>query len=139
MNKAIKREHFPLKTVEEVVSEMPNAKVFSVLDANHGFWQIQLDEASSKLCTFNTPFGRYCLKRLPFGVSSAPEAFQKCIAQRLEDLEGVVNFMDDILVWGENLEEHDQRLRRLLERIRSINLKLNWEKCCCTKVQCFSL
>lgn len=57
LNKAIKREHYPLRTVEEVVAEMPNAKVFSVLDANHGFWQIQLDEESSKLCTFNTPFG----------------------------------------------------------------------------------
>ncbi|XP_057191716.1 uncharacterized protein K02A2.6-like isoform X1 [Triplophysa rosa] len=129
LNRAIKREHFPLKTVEEVVSEMPNANIFSVLDANHGFWQIQLDEESSKLCTFNTPFGRYRFKRLPFGVSSAPEVFQKCIAQRLEDLEGVVNIMDDILVWGENVEQHDARLRRLLERVRSINLKLNREKC----------
>lgn len=128
LNKAIKREHFPLKTVEEVVSEMPNAKVFSVLDANHGFWQIQLDEESSKLCTFNTPFGRYCFKRLPFGVSSAPEVFQKCTAQRLEDLDGVVNIMDDILVWGENVEQHDVRLRQLLERIRSNNLKLNSRK-----------
>lgn len=104
-------------------------KFFAVLDANHGFWQIQLDEESSKLCTFNTPFGRYCFKRLPFGVSTAPEVFQKCIAQRLEDLEGVVNIMDDILVWGENAEQHDERLRWLLERIRSINLKLNRDKC----------
>ena len=129
LNKAIKREHYPLRTVEEVVAEMPNAKVFSVLDANHGFWQIQLDEDSSKLCTFNTPFGRYRFKRLPFGVSSAPEVFQKYIAQRLEDLEGVVNVMDDILVWGENKEQHDKRLKKLLDRVRSINLKLNKDKC----------
>lgn len=83
---------------------------FSVLDATHGFWQIQLDEESSKLCTFKTPFGRHCFKRLEiytvsvyhcfihcFSVSSAPEVLQKCIAQRLEDLEGVVNIMDDYL------------------------------------------
>lgn len=61
LNMAIKREQ-TVKTVEEVVSGMPNAKVFSVLDTNHGFWQIQLDEESSKLCTFNIPFGRYHLK-----------------------------------------------------------------------------
>lgn len=106
LNKAIKREHYPLRTLEEIVAEMPNAKVFSVLDANHGFWQVQLDEDSSKLCTFNTPFGRYWL-RLPFGIVSAPEVFQKCIAQRLEDLDGVVNIVDDILVWGEDMEQHD--------------------------------
>ncbi|KAI4884219.1 hypothetical protein NFI96_005617 [Prochilodus magdalenae] len=129
LNKAIRREHYPLRTVEEIVAEMPNAKVFSVLDANHGFWQVQLDDESSKLCTFNTPFGRYSFRRLPFGISSAPEVFQKCIAQRLEDLEGVVNIVDDILVWGENMEQHDKRLRQLLDRIRSINLKLNRAKC----------
>lgn len=49
LNEAIKREHYPLLTVEvEVVSRMPNAKYFSVLDANHGFWQIKLDDESSK-------------------------------------------------------------------------------------------
>ncbi len=58
LNKAIKREQYPLRTIEEIVAEMPNAKVFSVLDANYGFWQVKLDEESSKLCTFNTPFGR---------------------------------------------------------------------------------
>lgn len=98
LNNAIKREHYPLRTVEEKTAEMPNAKVFSILDANHGFWQVQLDEESSKLCTFNTSYGRYRFLRLPFGVSSAPEVFQKCIAQRLEGLEGVVNIVDNILV-----------------------------------------
>ncbi|KAK0154442.1 Retrovirus-related Pol polyprotein from transposon 412 [Merluccius polli] len=77
LNKAIRREHYPLRTVEEIVAEMPNAKVFSVLDANHGFWQVQIDDESSKLCTFNTPFGRYRFLRLPFGISSAPEVFQR--------------------------------------------------------------
>lgn len=100
---------------------MPNARVFSVVDANHGFWQVHLDEETSKLCTFNTPYGRYRFLRLPFGVSSAPEVFQRCIAERLEGLEGVVNIVDDILVWGEDEEQHDRRLRALMDRIRSIN------------------
>lgn len=74
---------------------MPSAQVFSVVDANQGFWQIQLDEESLRKCTFNTPFGRYRFQRLPFSISSAPEVFQKCIAHHLEGLEGVVNVMDD--------------------------------------------
>lgn len=129
LNKAIKREHYPVLTVEEVVSSMPNAKIFSVLYANQGFWQIKLDNESSKLCTFNTPIGRYRFLHLPFGVSSASKVFQRAIAQMLEGLEGVVNVIDDILVWGETTEEHDHRLIKLLERAREWNLKLNTSKC----------
>ncbi|XP_056109383.1 uncharacterized protein K02A2.6-like [Rhinichthys klamathensis goyatoka] len=129
LNKAIKREHYPLLTVEEVVSNMPNAKVFSVLDANQGFWQIKLDDDSSKLCTFNTPIGRYRFLRLPFGISSASEVFQRAVAQMIEDLDGVINIVDDLLVWGETVQEHDARLRKLLQRAREYNLKLNKKKC----------
>ena len=68
LNVAIRREHFPVTTTEEVVADMPQAKVFSVLDATSGYWQVKLDEASSKLCTFNTPFRRYRFTRLPFGI-----------------------------------------------------------------------
>ena len=69
-----------MTTIEEVVASMPQAKVFSVLDATSGYWQVKLDEESSKLCTFNTPFGRYRFTRLPFGIKSAPEVFQNCTA-----------------------------------------------------------
>ncbi|CAJ1049307.1 uncharacterized protein K02A2.6-like [Xyrichtys novacula] len=129
LNEAIKREHYPLLTVEEVVSRMPNAKYFSVLDANKGFWQIRLDEESSKLCTFNTPLGRYRFLRLPFGISSASEVFQRAIAQMIEGLEGVVNIIDDLLVWGDSVAQHDHRLRLLLQRAKENNLKLNRDKC----------
>ena len=54
LNKAIKREHFPMKTIEEVVQNMPGAKVFSKLDAASGYCQLKLDDKCSKLCTFNT-------------------------------------------------------------------------------------
>jgi hypothetical protein len=75
LNRAIKRGHYPMKTIEEVVAGMPEAKVFSMLDATSGYWQMKLNEQSSKLCTFNTPFGRYRFTRLPFGIKSAPEVF----------------------------------------------------------------
>ena len=52
LNKAIKREHFPMRTIDEIITRMPNAKVFSVLNARSGFWQVKLDPTSSKLFTF---------------------------------------------------------------------------------------
>ena len=81
LNKAIKREHYPMRTIEEIVARIPNAKVFSVLDASSGFWQVKFDHESAKLCTFNTPFGRYIFTRLPFGISSAEDVFQLVMSE----------------------------------------------------------
>ena len=103
LNKAIQREHYPtrMQTVEEVAAELSDAKVFSVLDATSGFWHIKLDEKSSELLTFNTPFGRYQYLRMPFGINSAPEIFQKRMTQAFDDLSGVKTIADDILYLGQ--------------------------------------
>ena len=91
---------------------------------------MKLDEESSKLCTFKTPFGRYRFTRLPFGVKSAPEVFQKKMSQVLEDIDGAVAIVDDIIdVWGRDIHEHDERLKRVLDRVQEVNLKLNQKKC----------
>ena len=76
LNKIVKRQYYPMRTVDEIITRMPNAKIFSVLDANSGFWQICLNDESAKLCTFNTSYGRYKFKRLPFGLSSSQDIFQ---------------------------------------------------------------
>ena len=130
LNKANQREHYPIamKTVEEVAAELSDAKVFSVLDATSGFWHIKLDEISSELLAFNTPFGRYQYLRMPFGINSAPEIFQKRMTQAFEDLSGVKTIADDILVWGRSEAEHNHRLEQVLERSRKVGLKLNRSK-----------
>ena len=71
LNTALKRPHHPMRTVEEVTSQMANATLFSVLDAKSLFWQISLDSKSSLLTTFSTPFGHYRFLRMPFGINSA--------------------------------------------------------------------
>ena len=77
LNRAIQREHYPLPTIEDVATRLHGAKVFTKLDVRNGFWHVHLDYASSYLTTFNTPFGRYRWKRMPFGIRSAPEVFQR--------------------------------------------------------------
>ena len=129
LNKAVKRDYYPMSTIDDIVTRMPNAKVFSVLDASSGFWQVQLDTPSAKLCTFNTPFGRYMFKRLPFGLSSSQGIFQKIMSEMFQDIPGVEVVVDDLLIWGENEEQHDTRLIQVLERARHRNLKLNRTKC----------
>ena len=86
LNKAIKREHFQLPTIEDITTRMANAKWFTKLDANRGYWQIPLDEESQLLTTFTTPFGRFCYQVAPFGIKYAQQVFQKPMSQHFGDL-----------------------------------------------------
>ena len=101
LNRAVKREHYKLPTREEVTAQFANAKYFSKLDASKGFWQLKLDEESSKLTCFNTPFGRKRFLRLPFGIKSAPEVYHKAVRALFMDIPGVDTSMDDIIVFAE--------------------------------------
>ena len=116
-------------TAEEIISEMSGDQVFTKLDASNGYWQIKVDNESASLLTFGTPFGCYRFKRLPFGIHSASEVFQVEVANIIAGIEGCTNSKDDIMVWGSSKEEHDQRLRACLTRIRESGLKLNQTKC----------
>ena len=129
LNESVLREVHPLPKVDETLAQLTGAKVFSKLDANSGFWQIPLAEKSRLLTTFITPKGCYCFNKLPFGISSAPEHFQKRMSRILSGLEGVLCQMDDVLVFGKDQSEHDQRLTAVLEHIEAAGAILNPEKC----------
>ena len=79
LNKALKRPHYPMVTVEEVANRVSGAKIFTSLDACSGYWQLQVDDESSRLLTFNTPWGRYRFTRLPFGISFIIERWTDCL------------------------------------------------------------
>lgn len=102
LNKAIKRPHYPLPPLDDITPKLAGAQFFSVLDAKSGYWTIKLSEESSKLTTFNTVVGRYKFLRLPFGLISAQDEFQRKIDETYEGLNGVAAFVDDILVFWEN-------------------------------------
>ncbi|KAL0175066.1 hypothetical protein M9458_031034, partial [Cirrhinus mrigala] len=100
LNKSAQREKLILPALDDILHRLAGSTVFSSLDAASGFWQIPLDEESARLTTFITPLGRFCFKRLPFGVTSAPEIFQRKMCELLRDHEGTIVYMDDILVSG---------------------------------------
>ena len=81
-----------MPTVEETLGSIAAGTVYTKLDANSGFYQIALSEESAKLTTFITPFGRFMFRRLPYGISSAPEYFQKQMDKELGKLEGVTYY-----------------------------------------------
>ena len=134
LNKALRRNHYPLPTIDDVIPDLKQAKVFSTIDAKDGFWHVELDEESSKLTTFLTSFRKFRWLRLPFGISIAPEEFQRRIHGALTGLEGIACIADDILVYGcgNNVEEaemdHDNKFSALLNRCRMAGIRLNQGK-----------
>ena len=99
LNKALKQPHYPMRTVEDIALCMPNAIVFSTLDARSGFSEIKLDHESSLLTTFNTPFGRFHFLHMLFGITSASEVFQHVMEELFAGYPYAI-IVDDLLVWG---------------------------------------
>ena len=100
LNLAVCRERHLLPSVEQSLALLENAKVYSKVDANSGFWQIELGKSPAVLNTFITPFGRFHFNCLLFGINSALEHFQHHMSQILADLEGTICLIDDILIFG---------------------------------------
>lgn len=94
LNQALRRSHYPLPVIEDVLPDLAKARVFSKADVKGGFLQIELDEKSSLLTTFQTPWGRYRWRRMSFGICPAPEYFQQKLNQNLEGLMGVYKIAD---------------------------------------------
>ncbi|XP_063955531.1 uncharacterized protein K02A2.6-like [Lytechinus pictus] len=128
LNAAIKREHYPMPTFEQIAARIPNAQVFSKFDATSGYWQLPLTEESSYLTTFNTQFGRFRYNVMPFGISSASEIWQRAMVDEFGQLDGVEIVTEDILIWGTSIAQHDDRLTAFLKKVQSSGLKLNKTK-----------
>lgn len=128
LNKYICREHYSIPTSNDITSQLTGKCIFSVIDMKDGFWQLQLDDESADLCTFNSPFGRYRFNRVPFGISSAPELFQRKSYEIFGDIPGVEIYFDDLIIGGVDEKSHDIALKEVLDRARINNVKFNWKK-----------
>ncbi|XP_053376974.1 uncharacterized protein K02A2.6-like [Mercenaria mercenaria] len=128
LNRNIQRPYHPTKTLDDILPQLNGATFFTKLDARSGYWAMHLTEKSSMLTTFNTIFGRYRYLRLPMGISSAMDLFQKKIDEIFEGLPGVAAIVDDILVYGKTREEHDANLRAVLQRSLEQGIRLNPDK-----------
>ena len=134
LNKALKRTLYPLPVLDNILPRLRKARIFSICDISSGYWHVSLDEQSSQLTTFATPFGRFRWQRLPFGISVAPEIFQTQLDAAINGLKGVATIVDDMIVWGEGDDDkeaeldHDRNLMKLMERCLEMGIKLSPEK-----------
>lgn len=128
-NRAIRRRYYKLPTIEEVKHRLAGAEWFTKLDLKNAFHHLKLGKRSRELTTFLGPKGMYRYKRLVFGVNCAPEIFQKEMERVLQGIEGVIVFIDDILIFARTREELAERTARVLAALARNNLTLNAEKC----------
>ncbi|XP_062121662.1 uncharacterized protein K02A2.6-like [Drosophila sulfurigaster albostrigata] len=127
-NQAILRENHPLPTFEAFMTQLRDARYFSRLDLKDAYHQLELHEQNREITTFITPLGLFRYKRLMFGVNSAPEIFQRRLEQLLSSSSNVVNYIDDIIVFGKTEDEHDEALKRVRGILNENNAVLNEKK-----------
>ena len=128
LNEALLRPHYPMRTVDDVLSRVPEGKVFAVFDMKSGFWHIPLSEQSSYLSTFNTPFGRYRYLRMPYGIKTGSEVFQQAMDKMFTGYPCEI-IVDDMLIVGEDDADLECKVRQVLDRCRELNVRLNRSKC----------
>ena len=130
LNKAIMHEPYMTRTPNDVYHKLANAKYITVIDFKKSFWQFVLDEESSYLTTFNTPFGHYHYLRMPFGTNVSGDCHQCGIDSIYGKLDNVIGIADDLLIWGDEADgsDHDHAFQAVLDTTQKNNLKLNINK-----------
>ncbi|PAA55936.1 hypothetical protein BOX15_Mlig012942g1, partial [Macrostomum lignano] len=130
-NKALIVDKHPMPQLDEIASKIKKGRgrVFSKIDLKSGYMQMQLHESSRNLTAFITHKGLFRYRRVPFGLASAPAAFQRMLDDQAADLDGVEHILDDFIVYGRSEEEHDRRLEKLLQRLEDKGMTVNKQKC----------
>ena len=124
-------DSFPLPNIQDILDKLGRARYFSALDCASGYWQVPLAEEDRVKTAFSTTTGHYEYLRMPFGLKSAPSTFQRLMNRVFLGLIGTRCFvyLDDVIIFGETLQEHHERLREIFERLRQFNLKIEPDKC----------
>ncbi|XGW22264.1 hypothetical protein V3C99_004908, partial [Haemonchus contortus] len=110
LNDALEQHQHPLPTPDDIFTKLNGGRYFSQLDLAEAYLQLEVDDDSKQLLTINTHRGLFRFNRLPFGVKPAPGIFQQCIDALIAGLDGTAAYLDDILVTGRTVDEHNTRL-----------------------------
>lgn len=118
--------YFP--TIKDAFVKLKGNKIFSKIDLQKGFYQIEIAEKNKHKTALTTPFGKYEFNRLPFGLKNAPKFFNNVISKILKDFDNVIVFIDDILVASQNETEHLEVLEKIFKILAENNVIINFSK-----------
>ena len=129
LNKAIKKDHFPLPFINEMLERLAKHSYFYFLDGYSGYDQIPIHPDDQSKTMFMCPYGTYAYRRMSFGLCNAPASFQRCMMSIFLDMieEIMEIFMDDFSVYWKTFDQCLANLDRVLQRCQEKDLVLNWE------------
>jgi hypothetical protein len=130
LNTLTMRDTYPLPRMDECIDSLGEAKLFSTLDCNSGYWQIPVEPADRDKTTFMSHEGTFRFTRMPFGLTNAPATFQRAVDITLAGLTWKIClvYLDDIIIFSKNFEEHLEHLEEVLTRIYRAGLSLKLKK-----------
>lgn len=124
-------DSFPLPNIQDILDKLGRSRYFTALDCASGYHQIPIAENDRKKAAFSTSSGHFEFTKMAFGLKSGPATFQRLMTNVLSGLLGIkaLVYLDDIICFGETVEEHNDKLRDIFDRLRKYNLKLQPDKC----------
>ena len=128
LNPRINKYAYPTPHAESIMTGLDSAKFFSRLDLKHAYWQIALDEESSKICAINTTGGLFRVNRLQMGLKNSSAIFQHCMESLLAGISGVKIYQDDILIHAPSLSKLKSRENVVMDRLKAANVAINEHK-----------
>lgn len=131
LNELIRHDSFPLPIISECIDSLQGAKYFSTLDLTSGFFQMMLDPRDTHKTAIITNKGLFEFKRVPFGLSTSANSFQRLMEIVLNGLDAqkIGCFVDDIVIASSTIEEHFNKLQLVFDRLLQHNLRLKPSKC----------
>lgn len=124
-------DQYTTPRIDDALDCLTGSKWFSVLDLRSGYYQIAMSETDKEKTAFICPLGFYQFERMPQGITGAPATFQRLMEKAVGDMNllQVLVYLDDVIVFGKSLEEHEERLLKVLDRLEEVGLKLSLDKC----------
>ena len=131
LNACTERPVFHIPSSQELFDCLGGNSYFSTLDLSKGYYQIPMHPEDACKTAFSTPKGHYEFIQMPFGLNGAPATFQKALSYVLREEVGkfCCVYLDDVIVFGRTIEEHNERLFIVFSKLQSAGIKLSKEKC----------
>lgn len=131
LNSVTVKEHYPMPVIEDEIARLSGQACFITLDLFSGYYQVPISEKSKPLTSFVTPDGQYEFNRMPFGLANAPAVFQRMMNKVLGSARysQATAYIDDVLIYGNCVQQCLERLENVLQLLQRANLTLNLAKC----------